>query len=110
MKLTNQHGDVLLFKVDHIKTYQKAKTTNSLIVAEGEATGHKHVVELVEPKEDEKIKFFRGKDGKLFFEIKSKARIVHEEHKPQIIDPGTYVVDTVKEYDYDLEEARKVVD
>ena len=77
------------------------KKLNRVVVGEGETVGHKHVVEGPGVKFDEKESVLYATDG---------SKISHEEHKSFDVPAGDWVVDHVKEYDYDTEEKRSVVD
>ena len=73
------------------------------ILAEGEATGHAHV--LV----DDSVDVFE--DGGLrLFGLSEETDLVHEEHGKITLPPGEYESGKVIEYDHFLEEARQVID
>jgi len=74
-----------------------------LVLAEGEVTGHAHVIEVDEAKVD---KWSSYKE----FSINEERTVKHEEHKPVTIPPGEYCSDQILEYDYDREEARRISD
>lgn len=99
-----QQGDVCL---DPTTIPADAKPKAGLVLALGEATGHKHVVEPMEGSSAELLKL----GDRVFLRILGgDARVVHEEHCQITLPPGEYEVGIVNEYDYDAEEARKVVD
>lgn len=125
MKLTNQHGDILLYKLDELPASwnsKKVQKTNQLILAEGEEHNHFHVlgvsretavlkdVPKIEVTESPEIEFFRDASGRLFFKTETEMLLTHEEHKPQVVTPGIYEVGKVQEYDYDSHEKRSVID
>jgi len=96
-----QQGDVLIFP----KSVPKGATIKAgrAILAFGEATGHCHEaigdgVEMYE------------KDGALYLSAPHGAKVTHQEHHTQTLDPGTYQIGIVKEYDHFAEEARNVRD
>ena len=97
-----QQGDVLMTQVKSIpKTAQKKE--GRAILAFGEATGHCHEalgdgVEMYE------------KDSVLYLSAPRGATVTHQEHHAQTLDPGTYQIGIVKEYDHFAEEARNVRD
>ena len=97
-----QQGDVLAFNVDDVPG--DAKKMDSLILAEGEATGHKHQVTqgLAELFETGSTKYLKV--------LSDEATITHEEHKPITLPKGTYRIGVVKEFDHFTEEARQVRD
>ena len=105
-----QHGDVLIKQVSSIPKNAKIKKNNrGIVLAEGETTGHAHVIQ-----EKENVELFEL-DNTLYINVKNNSHVTvtHEEHKPIIIDlPGTgfYEIGIVKEYDHFAEEARSVID
>ena len=94
----------------------KAGTTaalrDDLQVAEGEATGHAHRVDMAAETtaagaRAEVMELF----GDRFLIVTGGAvTLTHEEHGPQVIEPGTYRVDIVKEYDPFMRVTRLVAD
>jgi hypothetical protein len=100
-----QQGDVLLFVVDSVPA--KAKPRNSdprgLVLAEGEATGHAHVIH------DSGCALMEDED-KTYLTTKKGATVVHEEHKAVTVPPGTYEVRKVREVDPFSEEVQSVRD
>ena len=101
-----QQGDVLIKAVEEIPDGAKAaKPVNGrLVLAEGEATGHAHAIEV-----QEGVELMTLADA-LFLKVGLPVTVTHEEHKPVTIAPGTYQVGIVREYDHFAEEARDVVD
>lgn len=96
-----QQGDVLIKPVRAIP--KGAARVSGNVLAEGEATGHKHAATA----EDVRLFIF---DGTLYMRAPRGTQIVHEEHATQDIPPGNYVIGTVREYDHFAEETRYVVD
>ena len=86
---------------------KKRKKLPHTILAEGEATGHKHEVFGVGAS-----LYDDGLDGILVLNIPigEPAEVLHEEHQTQPISPGEYDRLIVREYDHFLEEARRVAD
>ncbi len=74
------------------------------VLAEGEHTGHAHVIDKVADIE------FVEKDGMFFIVNKNPVKVTHEEHNAVTIPPGVWRVRGVKEYDHFAEEARAVRD
>ena len=98
---TYVQGDVVLRRVGRIP---EGKELSHLVIAEGELTGHKHVVvgDAV---------LFEGDDGNLFVSVRRDgARLTHPEHPPLTLQPANYKVITPREYDHFAEEAREVKD
>lgn len=103
MKKYYQQGDVILKPVKEIPAGLKKR--KSLVLAEGEATGHRHQAlgnaELFEQEEERKLFLIVHSEG---------ATIRHEEHLPIDMPPGVFQISIVREYDHFDEEAREVVD
>jgi len=104
-----QQGDVLLKKISQLPDGAKVKTgRDAYVVQEGESTGHAH-------------RFPEGGDGGnvtlytvgnvTYVQVReAPAPISHEEHNTIQIAPGLYEIDLVREYDYNRNEVRRVVD
>jgi len=97
-----QQGDVLIESVDAIPSDAKPLevTDNGFILAKGETTGHAHRVIGM-------VNVFRSPDGDVFMKVPKRIKIVHEEHKPIHVPPGTYRIRQVRIYDHFAEEARE---
>jgi hypothetical protein len=101
-----QQGDVTLKRLDRIPTGTRKKvkrTTRGIVLAEGEHTGHAHVIE---ESEAELIQI----GERMILRLEKSATIVHEEHKPITLEPGIYEVGRVQEFDYFQQMARTVAD
>ena len=98
-----RQGDVLIRKVSSfygIPVNATRRPTN--VLAEGEKTGHSHVVEG-----DAEI---LERNGTLYLRVKGDtARIVHQEHAPIEIPKGEYAVTIQHEFD-EREKTRQVTD
>lgn len=94
-----QQGDVLITKIDCIK----GRKLNHKILAEGEVTGHKHVITIGEGDLYEE-------NGTLYLHCETECVVTHEEHKPITLPEGDYKIGIVREYDYITEEVRRVQD
>jgi len=111
--LTNQHGDVLIKKINNLPTIlNKVYPKNGrFVLADGEVTGHAHAIVA-----DNRLSVYESEasewdnSNKLFMDVKEKVEIVHEEHHKQVIEPGIYEIGIVQEYDHFAEEARAVAD
>ena len=100
-----QQGDVCYEKVSVLpegamkvaRTHEKGH-----ILAVGEATGHHHAIaddcEVYE------------KDGILYLVNEKAVVLNHEEHKPQVIEPGIWKIGIVNEHDYTRDMVRNVQD
>ena len=96
-----QQGDVTIKPVAAIP--EGATPAGGRVLAEGEATGHKHVAEA------EDAALFMH-EGALYMRVPSGTRVVHEEHGALDIPPGEYLVGKVREYDHFAEQSRPVFD
>jgi hypothetical protein len=85
-----RHGDVLIAPVAAVP--EGARRCPHTILAHGETTGHTH---RVEPRDA--VELFEGGD-QLFLRVHAPARVVHEEHAPIALPPGTYRVWRQREY------------
>lgn len=115
MKTQIQQGDVI---IESAAIPAGAKPLNHRVLREGEHTGHKHLavidepaVALAEAVRADVTLFMDEASGKLFMRVSGGvARVVHEEHNPVTVPPGEYEIGAVREYDYDTEESRFVLD
>jgi len=106
MKLYARQGDVYIFQVQSEDEVNKPLQENeNIVLAEGEATGHKHV--LVGDRVESKI--LAHYDGQWWIDVQGGAVVTHQEHAPITLPAGKYVVRIQREYDPVLY-ARKVVD
>lgn len=100
-----QQGDVLIKRISKsdLKDMKKvSKGIRGFVLAEGEATGHAHVVK-------DGIELFE-KEGTLFINSEDKFTITHEEHKPITVEKGAYEIGIVQEYNHFAEETKNVAD
>jgi hypothetical protein len=100
MKL--QQGDVILKST--IRKISGGKKLNHLILAEGEATGHRH--EIVSGA----AALIALQDTTILRVLSDYAKLKHAEHREIDIPKGKYEISIVREYDHFDEEARRVVD
>jgi hypothetical protein len=101
-----QQGDVT---VEYIKAMPRGgktltPTDRGYVVAEGEHTGHAHVVEV------EGVLEMREVDGVIYARIEAPVSFTHDEHHPITLAPGVVKFGRVQEYDHFAEEARQVQD
>lgn len=106
MKNIYRHGDLSFHPVQKIEG-EIIKHSGSHILARGEHTGHKHVIKV--PKIDD-MEIFKTPDGGLYMRLKVEGTVTHEEHRAIKIAPGTYKMNSEREFDYALSETRKVLD
>jgi len=84
-----RQGDLLIVKIRKIPEDAAKQTTR--ILAEGEATGHMHELDLGDVYE---------KNGTLYFTVPEghMAKLNHPEHKTVTFEPGEYKVTRQREY------------
>jgi hypothetical protein len=90
-----RQGDLLLVPVGGLPDNARRLGSGRLVLAEGEATGHAHVVE------DERASLFDwhwGADTYLVVEGVDPVVLWHEEHDPLPLRPGVYEVRRQREY------------
>ena len=61
------------------------------VLVHGETTGHSHRLQG-------DFDLYRDGKNNVFFEVKSKAKVVHEEHKTIKLDQGKYALIRQREY------------
>lgn len=104
MKITNQHGDLLFESVDEIPSDAvKVENVAGYVFERGDGT-HPHVLMDVDG-----VEVFE-KTGDIFVRVSAPARINHEEHGIQTLMPGAYKKRIERVFDYETEEARRVMD
>jgi hypothetical protein len=107
-KLKYRQGDVLIFEVDNLPPVieHEMKAKQEVVLAEGEVTGHRHLL-VADPETKVEI----AHDGVGFYLKVSggKATIRHEEHKPITLAPGNWRIKIQQEYD-PLRYRRNVID
>ena len=126
-----QQGDVVMFQVDDETfkqhshgdndSYQVAnyhgKTPTHAILAFGEATGHKHQVNMADMVKEAGVTLHMDNWGEAgvnvpkAFEVHNETvTLCHEEHNSIEIPPGKYVVRIVREFDHMTGRSRYVAD
>ncbi len=97
-------GDVFFVRTRTVPREAKTvnRTSGRIVIAEGEATGHAHVIH-------EDVELYE-KDEVLFIKTAKTVEVRHEEHLPVTLNPGIWKVGIVREYDPFLEETRIVRD
>jgi hypothetical protein len=83
------------------------KKLSKPILAEGEATGHAHIL-------TDNIDVYEREDGNREFILQAPTELIHEEHAPITIPvdakPIKYVSGIVQEYDHFEKKSRWVLD
>ena len=101
-------GDIPILQINEkfVKKINFKPLKKDLVVAEGEATGHRHIVKVAEPT---KVLFGEDENGKYLKVLKGQAVIEHNTHQKQIIPQGIWFVGSQYEYD-EVEALRRVQD
>jgi len=94
-----RQGDLVFKKVND---QPKQVESKRLLIAEGEATGHHHV--LIAQTDSVIL------GDNTLFTVKGKAKLVHQEHNEIEFESGTYLVIREREHDYVEETAGEVRD
>jgi len=90
-----RQGDLLLVPVAGLPERARRLRAGRLVLAEGEATGHAHVVD------DPRASLHGlgwGAESYLSVEGEESVLLVHEEHDPLPVLPGVYEVRRQREY------------
>lgn len=101
--MLQRQGDVLIRKVDALPDGLKTVPRDArgrLVLAEGEVTGHAHVVDC--PEATFLAADLADLEGR-FLKIEREASVVHEEHDTLTLEPGLYEVRRQREYETDAE-------
>lgn len=88
------------------------------VLAEGESTGHKHRLVLVQPElappEQQFIQVYENPSNPnvLYFQVGAgqQVALVHEEHHRKLFNEGIYRVDRQQGYDYLTNEIKPIMD
>lgn len=103
-ELNAQQGDVILRKLPAMPHGAfKKLAKRRCVLADGEHTGHAHVVEC---NHAELIEI----GGRMLLMLEKAATVTHQEHKAITLTPGIWEVGRVQEYDYFAQMARNVTD
>jgi hypothetical protein len=106
-KILNQHGDVIIKKIDKIpEGAKKISVTKGYVLEHGEGV-HTHT--LPDSNIAEKMDIYE-KAGTLYLATKQETYVDHEEHGTQVIEIGLGEKDIERAWDYESEEEKRVVD
>lgn len=100
---SKQQGDVILRQITALPGGGETVSKGRCVLAEGEHTGHAHVIE-----DDEAELIQIGE--RMLLKLGKAATVIHEEHGPVTLEPGIWEVGRVQEYDYFSKMARPVSD
>lgn len=96
-----QQGNVTIKPVPKIP--HRATPASHRVLAEGRATGHRHVAEA------DDVRLFLH-EGDLFMRAPTGTTVAHRQHHVLQIPPGEYVIGIVREYDHFAGEADDLSD
>lgn len=103
-----RHGDLSFhFLQEAPKNLKKVECDGSFVLAYGEVTGHRH---LLKEREADSFDIFQNENGQYVLNIKKPTQLFHEEHQTIIIQPGWYIQENEREFDWFQEGVRKVID
>lgn len=85
-----RQGDVLFTAISQDELPPDLTEQKSNVIVDGEVTGHAH--RLVDGR------ILVGALGAMYLEVVRATRVVHEEHNPITLEPGTYKVTRQREY------------
>lgn len=97
-----RQGDVLVTRIDALPMRslepRQRDATRGVVLAYGERTGHAHVVDAL----PEAVDFLEDASGNMFLVVRGEegaTKVLHEEHDPLDLPPGTYEVSQQREYE-----------
>ena len=104
-----RHGDVDIFTITADEVTGTILThKGSFTLAEGETTGHNHVISV--PNIDD-MEVRKTEDGGYILTLKTEGTLVHPEHKELVVPKGNYYVGKEREVDHFAGSVeRKVID
>jgi hypothetical protein len=97
-----RQGDLLIRRIESLPSSKATVKANGVLV-EGETTGHAHRVEDLT-----KAEVLEIGEGLYLRVDEAGVRIVHEDHGPIVLEPGTYEV--IRQREYSPDEIRNVAD
>ena len=90
-----RQGDVLIIEHDAgipAECEALARGRDGVVLADGEATGHRHRIASRD------ATLYEHPSGERFLRVRSSTALLHEEHDPIPVPPGTYRVVRQREY------------
>jgi len=108
-QLRHQQGDILFNPIGKDEIPENLKPHESNILAEGEATGHKHAI-LLSCLDMPGNSVHVDEEGNKIIINASAIQIRHEEHGEVELEPGQWRVGHVNEFDHVEQMARPVPD
>jgi hypothetical protein len=101
-----RHGD-LSFHPYQGENGSEIKHKGKFVLAEGETTGHKHVISV--PNLDD-MEITKLSTGEYVINLNRDGEITHEEHKTIILPKGKYIMRHEREYNYFQLATQQVID
>jgi hypothetical protein len=91
-----RHGDVILRQIEKLPgRHDVINNKPSCVLAEGETTGHKHLLTASEGNV-----LLIESHGERFLQLDRPATLTHEEHKTIQVNIGIYEILQEREFDY----------
>src|ERR1051326_1031563 len=90
-----RQGDVLIIEHDAgipAECLALDRDRDGIVVADGEATGHRHRIASRD------TTLYEHPSGERFLRVRTSTAMLHEEHDPIPVPPGTYRVVRQREY------------
>lgn len=108
MKTNNiaRHGDLSFRATEKIEG-ELQEHNGSFVLAIGEHTNHKHIMTVPNIKD---MDVYKLADGSMILQLRKEGKLTHEEHKEITFAPGIYKMGFEQEFDYFLNETRRVID
>lgn len=109
-----RQGDILVERVEELPQGFEARIVRNprgpIMLAEGEQSGHSHRVETEGEAAYVPAEPTRGDQTRGWLTVEAGARLVHDEHAPLDLPPGTYRVVQQRRYDPRRDEVRHAGD
>lgn len=101
-----RHGDLSFHPIEKLpEGLEEVKHEGKFVLAEGEFTGHKHLMTVERPKD---MTLMQDKEGRFYIKLDAEAKLSHEEHKELQFTPGLYKMNVEREYDYFEQEKGRI--
>ena len=94
-----RQGDVLIERIAEIpNTAVKQRALKQIVLAQGEATGHHHALEVRDPADWWKTEGLGVVGGEIFLSLPVGGIVTHQEHAKITLPSGKYRVTRQREY------------
>lgn len=107
MRKVYRNGDLPIVSTKEKIIGKKVTHNGNFVLALGEKTNHRHLITAERPQD---MVIYDLGNGCWLLDLKTQAKISHEEHKTIVLEPQKYIVGREREYDYFQNAARKVID